>query len=75
MTNTRFGNIRESVRAGSFPTPAKHLSLVVLKIDKAEGMEPLPQGYLPGGRVVGMGAVVVDRERVVNIQDATVVTA
>ena len=38
-------------------------------------MEALPERYLPGGRIVGVGSVIVDRERVVNIQDATVVTA
>ena len=38
-------------------------------------MESLPESYLPGGGVVGMGAVVVDRKTVINIQDTAIVTA
>ena len=38
-------------------------------------MEPFPECYLPGGGVVGMRAVVIDRKTVVNIQDAAIVTA
>ena len=75
MINVSFWNILKLVRTGSFPTPAKHLPLVVLKIDEAEGMEAFPESGQPGRGVVGMGSVIVDRETVVNIQDTAVVAA
>ena len=74
MINVSFWNILKLVRTGSLPAPAKHLPLVVLKIDKAEGMEPFPECYLSCCGIVRMGTIVIDRKTAIDLQDTPIVT-